>query len=141
MAKTLLVGVDGSEQAQRAADYAANLAEKLGAGLLLVHVVPSVAVPAGAIAFGEQWLQAHRVRGEAILDLLVNRLEKPNLRVSKRLVDVGSPAEVLSDIAKEIGAEMVVVGSTGLNTVTRLLLGSVADRLAHLSPVPVLVVR
>ena len=141
MAKTLVVGVDGSEQAARAAGYAVELAGRLGAGVLLVHIVPSVAVPAGAIGFGEEWLQAHRVRGEALLDVLINKLERPGLPLAKRLVDAGSPAEVLSDIAGELKAEMVVVGSTGLNTVTRLLLGSVADRLVHLSPVPVLVVR
>jgi nucleotide-binding universal stress UspA family protein len=141
VAKSLVVGVDGSEQSAKAAAYAVGLAGKLGLGVLLVHVVPSVAVPAGAIGFGEEWLQAHRVRGEALLDLLVNQLERPEVPVSKRLVDAGSPAEVLSDLAGDLGAEMVVVGSTGLNTVTRLLLGSVADRLTHLSPVPVLVVR
>ena len=141
MGKTWVVGVDGSEPAQRAARYAADLAGKLGARLLLVHVVPSVAMPADVIGFGEQLLQANRLRGEALLDLTRNQLERPGLVVDKRLADAGSPAEVLSDVAAELGAELVVVGSTGQGTVTRLLLGSAADRLVHICPVPVLIVR
>ncbi|MBS2028059.1 MAG: universal stress protein [Deltaproteobacteria bacterium] len=141
MGKTLVVGVDGSEHAKKAARYAAELAVKLDASLLLVHAVPSLAMPAGAIGFGEELLQANRVRGEAILDLLVNELEKPTLKVQKRLIDDGSPPEVLANVAKEVGAEMVVVGSTGANAVSRMFLGSVANRLGHVSPVPVLIVR
>src|SRR3954470_18532693 len=119
MGKRIVVGVDGSEHAARAATYAGGLAAKLGSEVLLVHVVPSIAVPAGAIGFGEQLLQAHRVRGEALLDLLVNQLEAPDLKVGKRLVDTGSPAEVLADVGREVAAEMLVVGSTGQGTVTR----------------------
>jgi len=141
VAKTLVVGVDASEHAARAAAYAADLGGKLGCGLLLVHVVPSIAMPSDLIGFGEQLLQAHRVRGEALLDTMVNKLERPGLAVAKRLVDVGSPAETLADVAREVKAEMVVVGSTGQGTVTRMLLGSAADRLSHISPVPVLIVR
>lgn len=141
MDKLIVVGVDGSENAKRAALYAANLAGMMKARLLLVHVVPSLAVPADAIAFGAQLLQAHRVRGEALLDTLVNLLEKPGLQVDKRLVDAGAPAEVLADIAKQQQAELIVVGDTGLGTVTRMLLGSVADRLSHISSVPVLIAK
>jgi len=141
MGKKLVVGLDGSQGAQRAAQYAATLAGPLGAELVLVHVVPSLALPAGAIGFAEQLLQAHRLRGEALLDTSLNALSRPDLTVTKRLVDAGSPADVLGEVATELGAEMIVVGSTGLGTVTRFLLGSAATRLAHSSPVPVLIVR
>lgn len=141
MSKTIVVGVDGSDNARKAARYAADLAALMQARLLLVHVVPSVAVPADAIAFGAQLLQAHRVRGEALLDTLSNELERPALPVEKRLVDAGSPAEVLADVANQVHAEMIVVGDTGVGTVTRMLLGSVADRLGHISKVPVLIAK
>jgi len=141
MGKTIVVGVDGSEHATKAARYAADLAQRLDAGLLLVHAVPSMAMPAGAIGFGEQLLQANRLRGEALLDLLMNELERPGLKLQKRMVDDGSPPEVLAKIALEVGAEMVVVGSSGLNAVSRMFLGSVATRLSHVSAVPVLIVR
>ena len=139
--KTLIVGLDGSDHAQHAARYAASLAGCLDARLLLVHVVPSIAMPADAVAYANELLQAHRIRGEALLDSTANAVSRPGVRVDKRLVETGAPAEVLSDLAKQLGAEMIVVGATGLGAVARVLLGSVADRLGHIAPVPVLVVR
>lgn len=53
----------------------------------------------------------------------------------------GSPAEELARRAERDDVEMVVIGSRGRRVVARLLLGSVADRLAHISPKPVLIHR
>jgi nucleotide-binding universal stress UspA family protein len=139
--KPIVVGVDGSENAVRAARYAAKLAGLMQSSLVLVHVVPSLAVPADAIAFGAQLLQAHRVRGEALLDMMVNQLESTGLKIEKRLADSGAPAEVLADVANQVGAELIVVGDTGVGTVTRMLLGSVADRISHIAKVPVLIAK
>jgi nucleotide-binding universal stress UspA family protein len=56
-------------------------------------------------------------------------------------VKVGPPAETIVETAHALPADLVVVGSTGKGAVKRLLLGSVADRVVHLSSVPVLVAR
>ncbi|MBM4379962.1 MAG: universal stress protein [Deltaproteobacteria bacterium] len=53
----------------------------------------------------------------------------------------GSPADQLLAAAQEKGASLVVVGTTGRGAAGRLLLGSVADRVVHLAPLPVLVAR
>ena len=56
-------------------------------------------------------------------------------------ISIGTPAEAIMQYAEEQGADWVVVGAHGQGSVSTLLLGSVVDKLLHLSPVPVLVVR
>lgn len=53
----------------------------------------------------------------------------------------GRPAEEIADLAEELGADLVVVGSRGLGTIERLTTGSVSEGVAQLAPCPTLVVR
>ncbi len=53
----------------------------------------------------------------------------------------GSPAEVLAALSAQPEVDMVVIGHRGRGMLSRLLIGSVADRLVQISPKPVLVVR
>jgi nucleotide-binding universal stress UspA family protein len=54
---------------------------------------------------------------------------------------LGAPAETIADLAMDEGFDLVVVGNKGRGAVSRVLLGSVADRLTHICKRPVLVVR
>jgi nucleotide-binding universal stress UspA family protein len=72
--------------------------------------------------------------GRAVADL-----EAAGVEVESRLVS-GKPADVLIDVAKEVGAGAIVVGTVGENPVTGAILGSVVLRLVQRSPLPILVV-
>ncbi len=72
--------------------------------------------------------------GRAVADL-----EAAGVEVESRLVS-GKPADVLIDVAKEVGASGIVVGTMGDSPITGALLGSVMLRLIQRSPLPVLVV-
>ena len=82
--------------------------------------------------------KAERARGEAVLAEVQAALKRADVAV--RLLE-GGPAEEIVRVANEEDFGMVVVGSRGHNAVSRVLLGSVADRVLHTCKRPVLVVR
>lgn len=135
MSKVTVVGYDGSHEAQRALDYAAERAD----GGDKLFVVSAVAQPPDF--YGGPELQhfidsAHR-RGEELLAEARDRLrDTPD--VETELLE-GDPAEAIVRVAEVRGADEIVIGSRGLGRV-RAVLGSVSHDVLHLSPVPVVVV-
>ncbi|HUO45666.1 MAG TPA: universal stress protein [Acidimicrobiia bacterium] len=57
------------------------------------------------------------------------------------MVDSGDPAATIVRLAKEVGADLIVMGSRGLGSVAGLLLGSVSHKVGHAAPCAVLTVR
>lgn len=137
--ENVLVGVDGSEASTKAARQAAALARAFGASLTVLNVVSPVVLPGDASwAPVERLQEAELERGQSIVRDVQAELGQPKTR---ELVKVGSPAETIVEVAGSLPDCLVVLGSTGKGAVKRLLLGSVVDRVVHLSPGPVLVVR
>jgi len=137
--KNVLVAVDGSEASLKAARFGAELAQGLGAQVTVLHVVTPIIIPADAPWAPLDALHAAELsRGQSVVQEVQRALLPQQTR---ELVKVGSPAETIVEVAHGLPAELVVVGSTGKNAVKRLLLGSIADRVVHLSHVPVLVAR
>ena len=121
-----------------AARKALELGEKLGADVTLAHVVPNVfiaaEVPFDAASLTEDALRA----GEVLLTAAAAELGRPNIaRVCLR----GSPGEALAELSESGQFDLVVVGSKGRGAVSRMLVGSITDRLVHICRRPVLVVR
>lgn len=136
MAQTVVVGVDGSEGAQRALRFAIDEAVAHGWRVMLVHGVDvglSAADPYGGGAVLEQLQQA----GRTALDAAAAEVVKAGLEASTKL-EVGSPAYALIDAAK--GAAMLVVGSRGHGGFMGLLLGSVSSACVHHAHCPIVVV-
>ena len=143
MVTHVLVGIDGSEPARRAARYACGLALQCDARLTVVIAVepPATAAlpPFDVVTLrgphpGPEALTAAQSLGEELVaDLGPDRAE---LRVR-----VGSASEVLLSEARAVGADLVVVGARGLGAAERLLLGSVSEQLLQASDRAVLVVR
>lgn len=136
MAQTVVVGVDGSEGAQRALRFAIDEAAAHGWRVMLVHGVDvglSAADPYGGGAVLEQLQQA----GRTALDAAAAEVVKAGLEASTKL-EVGSPAYALIDAAK--GAAMLVVGSRGHGGFMGLLLGSVSSACVHHAHCPIVVV-
>jgi nucleotide-binding universal stress UspA family protein len=138
--KTVLVGVDGSEDALRAVRFAAELALPHGAELTLACVVTPTPYPAELYGVGALDLQQAEQSGRELLRSAEELARTVGVRTRTEVL-YGSPAETLADRAEKGGFELVVVGSRGRGTVARLLVGSVSDRLVHICHRPVLVVR
>lgn len=143
MVNHIIAGVDGSAPSLAAARYALALAEQTRAKLTLVFVLemPQV-IPVGALSgyvtTGPTRSEDDVKKAEAIVEAVA--LERPSVKATTR-VELGEPSEVLVDLAKSTGADLLVVGARGLNAAQRFLVGSVSDRIVHHAHCPVLVVR
>ncbi len=140
MAK-LLVGHDGSAEADLALKMAVRLARATQSKLLIASAVPPIATGYDLDAAVVGRLIDEQVAWtEKLLEKLRKPLTDEGLQVETRLL-MGSPARELVHLAEnDREVEMVLVGRTGMGRVARVLLGSVADRVLHTCPKPVMVV-
>jgi nucleotide-binding universal stress UspA family protein len=137
--KRILVGVDGSEPALKAARLAAEIALRFGARLTLAYVVPRLLLPPDAYGLTVAEVESeHQSFAQKLLAAARAKLGEPGVEVDT-FVLYGSPAESLAEAAAQLDADLVVVGSRGRGAVARSLLGSVTDRLVHVSSKAVLV--
>ena len=140
--KRILVGVDGSKESRQAADYAAELAQAMGSQLVIVSVA-YVPVALGAPELVErtsEWQEEEKLHAAAVAKETGAAVARRGVAI-ETIVQSGPPAETLADLANAGEVDLVVVGHRGRGAITRLLMGSVADRLVQISPKPVLIVR
>lgn len=139
--KRILVAIDGSDPSLKAARMAADIAVRFGAQLTLVHVVPKLLLPPDVYGLTLAEVEKeHRAYAEKLLQKAVSFLAEPGVDTSSTIL-YGSPAESIAEEAAANDVGMVVVGSRGHGAVARVFLGSVSDRIVHISPKPVLVVH
>lgn len=138
----VLVAVDGSQAASRAARMAADIAVRFGARLTLVYVVPPAHLPPEAMVAVDltRLDQDHDAWAKEMLEETIAALEEPGVPTEPILLR-GDPAQVIADTAGASGADLVVVGSHGRGALGRAFLGSVSTRLVHICQKTVLVVR
>jgi nucleotide-binding universal stress UspA family protein len=143
--KRILVATDGSETADRAVDYAANLAKQNAASLLIVNVIGGYGLPESLFSrftnAQQAWLQ-ELLESISAQILTKARDRARNLGVASIELDSrpGDVAQTIAGIAEEKNADLVVVGKRGNGRVLGLLLGSISHKLVNLCPRPVTVV-
>ncbi|MET0697616.1 MAG: universal stress protein [Acidimicrobiia bacterium] len=140
--KAIVVGVDGSETSTRAAVIATEIARSRQAKLLLVTVVRP---PEGWWGIGgapptPEALSAALVEGQQqVIKETEEQLPLEGMDY-ETVEELGDPTSRLIAVAEEREAGLIVIGKRGAGLAERVMLGSVADRLCHHSPVPVMVV-
>ena len=135
--RTILHPTDLSEHSRYAFEVARSLAGGSAARLVLLHVSPNVAVPAReALREPEPGKEYYdRLRGE------LRRLQEAAAAVpSECRVAEGHPATEILRTAREVGADLIVMGTHGRTGLRRLLMGSVAEQVVRQAPCPVLTV-
>jgi nucleotide-binding universal stress UspA family protein len=140
----ILLATDGSEDATLAARAAVDLSKETGSELHVVHVLPrfprhaypGITPEVYSYMMDETYKEARR-----LLDEEAKRLEDGGGRVAETHVRRGQFVDEILDLAEEIEAGLILMGSRGLGPVKRLLLGSVAEGVVHHAPSPVLVAR
>jgi nucleotide-binding universal stress UspA family protein len=139
--KKILVPIDFDETSDRALDHALALAGELGAKVTVVHVysLPVYSPPDGSYIPAVELSTAVEAGARRQLDELVHarRAAGATLEASLRS---GRAADEICEAARETGADLIVMGTHGRGLVGRALLGSVAQSVVRLSPVPVLTV-
>jgi nucleotide-binding universal stress UspA family protein len=140
----ILVGIDFSETSKCALRAAENLAHLTpDSELHLIHAVglPVVAFGSREVIASSQLGFAHELeRASAELDELVAPATRGVSRVTGHL-KIGPAAKIIVQLAADIGADLVVVGTHGRSGFDRLLFGSVAEKVVRTAPCPVLTVR
>ena len=147
----ILVAIDGSEEAALAARIAADIAQKTGSELHVVHarlMLPWTGYSAGTLTGGAVDAEDARERVARWLEDQVDWIEAEGGNVAQAHLRLGRPeegiitvAEEIVSLAEEIGAGLIVVGSRGLGGIRRALIGSVSDSVVRHAHCPVLVVR
>lgn len=132
----ILIPVDGSDEANRAARQGLELAAKFDAAVDVLHVVERKA--ARLTRTGDQ-RRALRERGERILAEIEDRAAERDQSITTALLE-GSPSEQISEYARDRNADLVVVGRQGMTNLGKRLLGGVTEQLLYRSDVPVFVV-
>jgi nucleotide-binding universal stress UspA family protein len=139
--KRVLLATDGSEDATMAARVAGDLAERSGSELHLVHVglLPHWMEPDTPAAPRYKTL---RQEARKLLETETERITATGATVAGSHLRMGFRAdEKVIELAEELDADLVVVGSRGLGPVRRLVVGSVSGGVVHHSSRPILVVR
>jgi nucleotide-binding universal stress UspA family protein len=141
---TILLATDGSEEAQLAATTAADLAEKTNSEL---HVA-TVGVGANQLPWlpnypapYEDALREQRRQAQEVLNQQVKRIEQSGGIVNERHLREGLAEEEIVEVAEEIGAGLIVMGSRGHGRLRRALMGSVSDAVVRHTHCPVTIVR
>jgi nucleotide-binding universal stress UspA family protein len=140
--KKILVPVDGSQTASKALDYALKLAQADQAELRLVYCIDELSLLSNHEYSGEM-AQLARENGHKVLESGMALASTAKVKADTRLIDrVGQRlGESVADAAGEWGADLVVLGTHGRRGIGRMLLGSGAEQVMRMSPVPVLMVR
>jgi nucleotide-binding universal stress UspA family protein len=137
--KQIVVAVDGSEGARIALDAAIEIAAGFGATLTAVYVRhPSHSFVGAPYAQRTVTGELHKARDA--LAAATSIAEQAGATVEIDELE-GEPADAILEAARVRDAELIVVGSRGLGTVTGALLGSVSSKVVHHADRPVLVAR
>ena len=136
----ILVAYDGSEPAQKAVEYAVR--EHPGEELILLRVVELADgyTDAGISLFQESLKERRKEAATELSEDVLELLDTETVEYDTETV-VGDPAREIVAYAEEHDVDHVIVGSHGRKGVSRVLLGSVAEKIVRRAPVPVTVVR
>ncbi|MFC6838508.1 universal stress protein [Halomarina ordinaria] len=139
MYETILVPTDGSAGAGAATDLAVDLARQYDAAVRALFVVDTTALPAdAAAAYVDDALEEI---GEEATAAVRDRAEAAGVTVAATDIGYGAPHRQILEYAEDNGVDLIVIGTHGRRGIDRLLMGSVAEKVVRLSPVPVLTTR
>ncbi|MEP6505450.1 MAG: universal stress protein [Betaproteobacteria bacterium] len=146
MYQRILVPVDGSACANRGLSEAISMARLCGAQIRIVHVIdePVVALGSGAAAgVGADVIALTREAAERVLADATEFVKSAGIAVDHVLLDSfdGRLCDLVVKAVKVWRADLLVIGTHGRRGLGRFLLGSGAEQILRLSPVPVLLVR
>ncbi|MEO0857516.1 MAG: universal stress protein, partial [Bacteroidota bacterium] len=142
----VLAPVDFSEHARASARHAAALAKAYGASLTLVTVVDMAVLPTASAPYLDVYhipTDDLEARAQRLLDeqAAALRREFPELPPITAYVQIGRPASAIVEVAEEVMADCLVMGSHGRTGMERLLMGSVSGEVVRSAPCPVFVVK
>jgi len=136
----ILVADDGSGFAQKAIDKAVEFAKKEESEIICVNVMEDYC-PIGLTEIDCNVVRDLQIKeSRTITANAMERFKKAGVD-AKMIVETGSPAEMIIEVAKREGADLIIAASHGKHGARKFAFGSVTARLIEHSPVPVLVMK
>ncbi|AAK42888.1 universal stress protein [Saccharolobus solfataricus] len=138
--KRILVGYDGSENAERALDFAIELASKFSARLFVVEVIDLTLFYNTGILPPLEATKSLEERAKKDVKRAIEKAKSKGVNAEGITVE-GDPANSILQFATDNQIDVIVIGSRGLSKVQRIFLGSVSNKIVQESKVPVVVVK
>jgi nucleotide-binding universal stress UspA family protein len=153
--KKILVPTDFSDPARKAIISAVEMAQKFSAQLLVLHVMPPVPIiPPSSLLYTGQGLMAGNVpvtnvadyEAELLklkrkeLEAIVDEVVPKTIDYTQR-VDIGEAGYDIPRIAEENDVDLIVISTRGLSGISKMLMGSVAEKVLRTATMPVMVVK
>jgi nucleotide-binding universal stress UspA family protein len=144
--KRILVPLDGSPVAERALPAALTLAEKFESQIILLQVLdipvptPPTSHPEVTIGWVREARQHAYREAESYLETVQGELDQQGVKTRTLLRDT-APAEDILDVAGAENIDLIIMSSHGRGGLARWTFGSVAEKIVHHSPCPVLLIR
>jgi nucleotide-binding universal stress UspA family protein len=143
MYKSVVVGTDGSATAEIALERAIELAGAMGARLHIVTAYePATARVTGGAPRAEeyQFTATPSYKADAVLERALSRAAAEGITVDQHSPK-GSPADAIVRVAEENDADLIVIGSVGMQGAKGRIFGSVPNKVSHHTPCDLLIVR
>jgi nucleotide-binding universal stress UspA family protein len=140
--KRLLVPIDFTDTSDFALEYALQLATGLGADIVVMHAyeLPIYGFPDGAMIATAEVATKLSTAAQTALDAAVTSRKDRGVPMSSVLRD-GVPYEEINTVAGEMDVDIIVIGTHGRKGLTRMLLGSTAEKVVRTATRPVLTVH
>lgn len=145
MYKNILIATDGSTLADKAVESGLTLAKALGGSVVVLTATePWTATVSGEMTIGfpaAEYDQAMAAHAKTVLDRATASAQKAGVACQTEHAKDAFPAEAIVEVAKKRGCDLIVMASHGRRGVSRMLLGSQANRVVTHSTIPVLICR
>lgn len=145
--QTILLPTDGSECSAKATAYALSFAKQYGGRVVALHVIDQRWEEQTRIVFAEvgqdltQKIRAgYEEEARRILRIVTDAAALAGVPAETRVL-TGIPSEDIVRLARELPADLIIMGTHGRAGMSHLLLGSVAEKVVRRAPCPVLTVR
>jgi nucleotide-binding universal stress UspA family protein len=142
MFKTILLPTDGSKGAEKAINCATTIALQFDCKIYVLFAIDMPPLVFEYTNFSqEKVLETLQEEGQQILDKTVSFIQASGVANVEGVLTTGHPGKAILDFAAERRVDLIVMGTHGRRGLDRVLVGSVAEEVVRLSPVPVLTVR
>jgi nucleotide-binding universal stress UspA family protein len=140
MFRTILFPTDGSEQTEGALETALDVASQYGATVHALYVVNTAGIATADPDSRRQIVETFENRSDDAVEAVAEAAAEAGVDCTTAVAR-GAPADEILDYAEDEGIDLVVMGTHGRTGLGRFLLGSVAERVARHSTMPVMLVR
>ncbi|MFT8394972.1 universal stress protein [Propionibacterium sp.] len=137
----ILVGIDGSEQADRAFDKACDLAKTMSAKVHVVQIFDRDRLVPSLYGGDVHFFEEETDRAKKVIETYVAKGKERGADIDGRVFTGSANYMLARHLPDKYAADLIVMGSTGLSTIERLLLGSRSTYVLRNAPCDVLIVK